>query len=253
MDLMIPKVLKAPGFTRQHAAIDCLATNLDHNFVPKLEHETTLGLVIRLVEFASTTPFAAQDELSNSRLTFQTTYKLTERYAIPTPSLTKVAPRETFFDFKYTQDVLEPHFVMVCETALRIAARVLLLNPQLSPGDYSPVFTRRPDLIDLLLDIASRPRFSDIPHCESKFIAILILSLLLKLPGPKGYFAWGYVGPKHKILSSTELEARAFASNISVIFSRRGAVEILIDIYQRALAYYPEYYHDLYAYVELLC
>ena len=123
--LMNIQVLVAPGFTRQHAAINCLAAILDHKLVLDLEPDRVLTVIIGLITVA-TTEYAPLAEWSNPDLSFQRTHQLLERNPTVIPNLTKILPREAFLKFIYTQNIFEQHFDMVLETALRIAARALL-------------------------------------------------------------------------------------------------------------------------------
>ena len=128
---------------------------------------------------------------------------------------------------------------MVLETALRIAARALLFNHRLGAIQYSRVFGEMPDVGNRLLNIASLPRAADNPHCESSFLAMFVMRLLLAAPAPHGYPAWGNTKIRSASPESGQLQMNAFYRNLSLFFCRPEILPKLSMIYTRPLKESP--------------
>ena len=232
---MIIKALFARGFTRRHAAVDCLATNLDYELVMELDMGRNLRLVVDLVDFAyDADTIIAICEPHDARIAFQLNHKLTERYATAQPALTDPMPGGELFQFVYALDTFQQHYMMAGETALRVAVRILLLDSRIGLLQYSEIARHRSDIFTQLLDIACRPRPSSVIHCQSNFLAMLISRLLLSPPGPQYYAAWGYLNIDNTSPDFIQEQMEAFIRNVAILYEDPLALPKLHRIYQES-------------------
>ena len=195
-----------------------------------LEAAEVIDTTVRLVAFGSSDGRKrALRERADQRLAFQLTCSLMERYAYPPPDVAQPSPRENYRVVQYTQQAFRGRMLLVRETALRVAARVLLLNSRLGVVQHLDILTTHPQILNRLLKVASRPRDKNAPHSESDFLAMLILNLLLKAPAPFGYPMWTPADHGDLFLS----EKQVFNSILTIVCNNKTNLEMLVSIYEK--------------------
>jgi hypothetical protein len=185
------QALNAPGLTRQHAAINCLAASIDGTAIAQLRDQELSEMLLALVSFASRDNYqSALLEWADERLAFQAKYNLMERNALERASLTNRIPRSGFHFFTHTKANLRHHLLMIRENALRLAGRIIMADDRFDVVRCSYILEGHPKLIHQLLDLALLPRSSSSPHCELDSLAMFVLSRFMRAPGPHGCASW---------------------------------------------------------------
>lgn len=241
------EVLDQPGFTRRHAAINCLAAVTNYELVWRSGPPSFIILVMKLIEYASIVDADDVTEWSDARLAFQHNCTFTERYATAEPLLTKPMPREAFHKSIYARDTLQRCSIMAGEAALMVAARnVLFLERRLNHRRYLDQLKHHPELFDQLLRIPSRPNLSDAPHCQSNVLAMFILRLYIAPPGQYGHIVWLLLGNDIPLLDWASIGLEAFDGTMEILGQRHDALEALVYIYHTTSPHKCQTHHELY-------
>ena len=201
--------------------------------------------IIRYACFAHADDGSA--EWSDARLAFQHNSRFTERYATVEPDLAKPMPVEALHQSTYTRDTVQRCSIMAGETALMVAARILIfLEPRLNHQRFLSLLQHNPEQLDLLLNIPSRPQSTDVPHCQSNFLAMFILRLYLAPPGMFAHVAWLFLNANIPLSDWASVGVKAFDESMEIFGGRQDALNTLKSIYHRTSPLICQSHRELY-------
>ena len=227
-----------------------MAPNVDYDVISDMKEEELFDILVALITFASRDNYrSALLEWADERLAFQANYNLMERSAISRSISTHNMDRSEFYFFRYTNTSLRDHLLMVRESALRLAVRLLMVDDRFSLLNCQAILQNHPEVIDKLLDLALMPRSLSVPQCQLDSLSIFALSRLIRGPGPQGCALWIDGQLTKAVEMGSEEDRVAFYHCLQVFCERPGALDKLVGAYRKSITEFSTAYDHLISWV----